>query len=139
MGAGRYDESVLHQLAAASVLAIHFGFLLFVVAGGLLVLWRPRIAWLHVPAFVWGAIVSLMGWVCPLTPLENHFRRLAGEAGYDATFLEHYIAPIVYPEGLTRELQLFAGISLPIWNVLIYGFVLWRWRRRTRNAAADGS
>ncbi len=125
--------SVLYQLAAEGVLAVHFGFLLFVVLGGLLVLWRPRLAWVHVPALVWGTIISLMGWICPLTPLENHFRRLAGESGYIGTFIEQYIAPIVYPGCLTRELQLVAGASLPLWNLLVYGLVLWRWRRGSQD------
>lgn len=129
---------MFYQLAAEAVLGSHLLFLLFVVFGGLLVVWRPRLAWVHLPALVWGTIVSLMGWICPLTPLENHFRRLAGESGYTSTFLEQYIAPIVYPGGLTRELQLLAGISLPLWNLLVYSLVLWRWRRRARDPL-DGS
>ncbi len=124
---------MLYQLAADGLLAIHFGFLLFVVLGGLLVLWRPWLVWVHVPALLWGTIVSLLGWICPLTPLENHYRRLAGEVGYDSSFIGHYIAPVVYPGGLTRELQLFAGFSLPLWNLLVYGLVLWRWRCWTRD------
>jgi len=124
---------MLHQLAADAVLGLHFGFLLFVVLGGLLVLRRPRIAWLHLPALVWGTVVSLMGWVCPLTPLENYFRRLAGESGFSASFLEQYVTPIIYPDGLTREIQLIAGVSLPLWNLSVYGLVLWRLRQRAKH------
>jgi hypothetical protein len=134
----RYDERVLYQLVAEVVLVVHFGFLLFVVLGGLLVLWRPRFAWIHVPAFLWGAIVSLMGWICPLTPLENHFRLLAGASGYAGTFVEQYIAPIVYPGGLTREFQLVAGVSLPLWNLAIYGLALWLWKRRRARLPEGG-
>ncbi len=129
---------MLHQLAADAVLGLHFGFVLFVVAGGLLVLRWPRLAWIHAPAFVWGSIVNLMSWTCPLTPLENHFRRLAGEAGYGGGFIEEYIAPIVYPAGMPRELELVAGVSLPLWNLVVYGLVLWRWRRRNDPRDAEG-
>ncbi|MDH3403279.1 MAG: DUF2784 domain-containing protein [Acidobacteriota bacterium] len=125
---------MLHGLLADGVLGLHFGFLLFAVCGGLLVLRWPRLAWLHVPALLWGATVSLMGWVCPLTPLENHFRRLAGEAGYTGTFLERYVAPLVYPGALTRELQLAAGIFLLVSNLALYGLLL---RRRLRTARRE--
>jgi hypothetical protein len=125
---------MVYQLAAETVLALHFAFALFAVFGGLLVAWRPRLVCLHLPAVVWSSLVNLLQQVCPLTPLENHFRRLAGQAGYAGTFIEQYIAPVLYPAGMTREVALAAGIALPLWTLGVYAWILWRRRRAARAA-----
>ncbi len=115
-------------LLANTLVLLHLAFILFVVAGGLLVRWQRPIAWLHLPALVWGVLVELMGWTCPLTPLENHFRKLSGEAGYTGGFIEHYLIPLIYPETLTAAAQyLLASLVLAI-NLPIY---LWLWQRGT--------
>lgn len=113
-------------------LLLHFLFILFVLFGGLLVLYRPWMAWLHIPMFLWGVIVNLAKLRCPLTPLENHYRELAGQAGYQGGFVEHYIAPLIYPEGLTADLAVVVGSATLLWNILIYGFVIYRRRRANR-------
>ncbi|HEX9581563.1 MAG TPA: DUF2784 domain-containing protein [Gemmatimonadales bacterium] len=112
------------------VVILHFGFILFVVTGALLV-WRwPRAAWVHVPAALWGVLIEFRGWVCPLTPLENRLRQLAGEAGYGGGFIEHYLIPIVYPTGLTPSTQLLLGLALALINVSAYGGYVIRRRMR---------
>ncbi|MCU0841078.1 MAG: DUF2784 domain-containing protein [Thiobacillaceae bacterium] len=111
------------------VLLIHLGFILFVALGGLAVLRRPRLAWLHLPCVTWGVAVELMGWYCPLTPLENRFRLLAGEEGYAGDFLQHYLLATIYPEGLTRGAQTAIGLAALLVNVLIYGWLLIRGRQ----------
>ncbi len=117
---------VFRWLATAIVL-LHFGFLLFVVLGGLLVLRWPRVAWLHVPAALWGALIEFAGWICPLTPLEISFRQRGGEAGYAGGFIEHYVTAVLYPSGLTRVIQVALGVAVLALNTAIY----WRlWRRR---------
>jgi len=118
---------MLYRLAADAVLAAHLAFVLFVVCGGLLVLRTPRLAWLHLPAVAWGAFVELSGSICPLTPLEVTLRRGAGEAGYGGDFIEHYLAALIYPAGLTRELQMALGAAALLLNLIVY-FVLWRRR-----------
>ena len=120
------------HVLANIVLVLHFGFVLFVVFGGLLVARWPRLAWLHVPAAGWAAWVEFAGWVCPLTPLENTLRRHAGLAGYESGFLDQYLMPILYPTALTRELQWGLGITVLLVNALIYGWVL-RGRARKRS------
>ena len=108
------------------ILCMHASFVLFVICGGLLVLrWRP-IAWLHLPAATWGAIVEFSGWVCPLTPLENWLRQQAGESGYRSDFVAYYLWPVLYPDGLTRDVQLMLGTAVLAINVSVYG---WLWRR----------
>jgi hypothetical protein len=118
------------------VLGLHFAFIVFALLGGFLVLWKPWIAWLHLPAVLWSAFVNLFSQVCPLTPLENRFRHLAGQAGYEGGFIQHYIAPLVYPSGMTRPVELIAGFSVLVWNVLVYALVVGMRRRGSLRAAA---
>jgi len=106
------------------VVLLHLAFILFVVFGGLLVLRRRRLMWLHLPVVVWGAAIEFVGWVCPLTPLENRLRAAAGEAGYSGGCIEHYLIPLIYPEGLTRELQWLLGALVLLVNALVYWRVL---------------
>lgn len=110
------------------VLLVHFAFVLFVVLGWILVLRWPKVAWIHVPAAVWGFLIEVGGWICPLTPLENSLRRQAGEAGYSGGFVEHYVLPILYPEGLTRTVQLVLGALVLVVNGAAYGYMWWRRR-----------
>jgi hypothetical protein len=106
------------------VLGFHFAFVVFSILGGFLVLWKRWIAWLHAPSVLWSSFVNLFSHVCPLTPLENRFRRLAGQAGYEGGFIEHYITPLVYPGGMPRRMELTAGYSVLIWNAFVYALVV---------------
>jgi hypothetical protein len=115
-----------YGVLADLVLVVHLGFVLFVVLGGLLVLRWPRLAWIHLPAAVWGAIIEFTGGVCPLTPLENNLRRLAGEAGYAGGFIEHYVTAALYPDGLTRVAQVVLGALVLLVNAVIYRRILRR-------------
>lgn len=115
-------------LADLAVL-LHALFILFVVGGGFLVLRWPRLAWLHLPAALWGGVVELTSGICPLTDLELYWRRLGGEDGYSGSFIEHYLEPLIYPAGLTVDLQIFMGLGVLLFNGAIY---LTLWRRRTR-------
>jgi hypothetical protein len=117
---------MLYRLLADLVVLLHSGFVLFVVLGGLLALRWPRAAWAHLPAALWGAGIEFAAGICPLTPLENHLRRLGGEAGYTGGFVEHYVLPILYPDGLTRGVQLALGTFVLVLNIVVYVIV---WRR----------
>ena len=111
---------------ADAIVVLHFGFLLFVVLGGLAVLRWPKLAWLHVPAAIWGVLIEFFGWICPLTPLENHFRQLGGQAGYAGGFIQHYIVSVLYPDQLTRGTQIILGAAVLALNAFIYGKLLAR-------------
>jgi hypothetical protein len=113
---------------ADALLLIHGAFVLFVVAGGLLVLRWPRLAWLHLPAAVWGAAIEFLGFVCPLTPIEKAWRRAAGGNAYEGGFIEHYVTAALYPAGLTRPIQLTLGLLVLGINGAVY-WTLWRRRR----------
>lgn len=125
---------MIYRLLADGVVAIHFLFVVFVVLGGLAVLRWRWLAWIHLPAAAWGALISFAGWICPLTPLENHLRRLGGEAGYEGSFVEIYLLPILYPAELTREIQVGLGLFVLAVNGAVYGFLLWRRLGRDRTA-----
>jgi hypothetical protein len=119
-----------YRIAADLVVALHFAFITFVILGGF-VAWRwPRVAWLHVPIALWGALIEFAGWICPLTPLENALRRSAGDAGYAGGFIEHYVIPVVYPAGLTPAFQVALGVGVLAVNGIAYGVLLSRRRKR---------
>jgi hypothetical protein len=115
---------MIWSLIADALVLIHFAFTVFVIFGGLLI-WRWRwTALLHLPALAWGCWVEVSHGICPLTPLENHFRQLGGEAGYTGGFLAHYLVAVLYPPGLTWHIQwLLAGL-LVLLNLAVYGWLL---------------
>ena len=127
-----------YGLMADLVLVAHLAFVVFVVLGGLLV-WRwRRLAWVHVPVALWGAAIAVVGFTCPLTPLENRLQRLGGRAGYQGGFIEHYVTALVYPAGLTRGAQIVLGAGVLALNLAIYWRIL-AVSRRERGRAARGT
>lgn len=114
---------MMYSIAAHVVMLIHFAFVCFVVAGALLILKWPRLIYIHLPAMVWAVLLEFRSWICPLTPLEQVLRKAAGEQGYSTGFLEHYLLPILYPEGLTWDIQILLGSLLLAVNLIIYFFL----------------
>ena len=125
-----------YRIGADCVLLLHAAFVLFVVAGGLLVRKWPGLAWLHLPAVAWGAIVEFTGWICPLTPLENSLRALGGAAVYDRDFIARYVLPWLYPAQLTRPMQFVLEAAVVGINVAVYGRL---WRRNPQDTGASTS
>lgn len=125
--------------AADAVVLVHLAFIGFVVLGGLLVVRWNALAWLHLPAVAWGAWIEFTSSICPLKPLENHLRRLAGEAAYTGGFIERYVVPLIYPPGLTPGTQWWLGAAVIGINAAVYAWVLTaRLRsRRERRGGAD--
>ncbi len=112
-------------LLADLVMLVHLGFVLFVVAGALLVLRHPRLAWVHVPSALYGATIEIVGWVCPLTPLEQALRRAAGSVSYSGGFIEHYVGGLLYPADWDR-LRIWLGIAVLALNAAAYARLLLR-------------
>ncbi len=109
-----------YRLLADLLVALHATFVLFVASGGFLALRWRRLVWLHVPAALWGALIEFMGWICPLTPLENRLRLLAGGAGYQGGFVEHYLIPTLYPAHYTEALRFGLGALVVVLNGIAY-------------------
>lgn len=121
---------MIHRWLADALVVLHLGFVAWVVMGGLAALRRPRLTWLHLPAAAWGARIERTAGICPLTPLENHWRSLAGQAGYTGSFVEHYVIPVLYPVGLTPAIQAWLGWGVVALNLLVYAALAWRGYRR---------
>ena len=130
--------TMMFRLLADATVALHLAFVLFVVAGGILVIGWPRLAWAHIPAVVWGAWVEFSGWVCPLTPMENWLRQQAGQAVYTASFVDRYVLPVLYPPALSRETQWLLGAFVLALNVGVYLVVLRRHVLERRRANRSG-
>jgi hypothetical protein len=115
---------VWYSALADFVVVIHAAFVLFVIFGGLLVMRRGQLAWVHIPAALWGVLIEFAGWTCPLTPLEKAFRSRGGQAGYSGGFIDHYLTAVLYPGGLTRGTQVVLGMLALVLNLGIYTLVL---------------
>jgi hypothetical protein len=125
-----------YALLADAVLLLHLAFVAFVVAGAALLPRWPSLAVLHLPAFAWAVYVEFSGAVCPLTPLENSLLTRAGKAGYSGGFIDHYLLPLLYPETLTRDTQVWLGAALLSINAFLYG--RWWWLARRRRGTLPG-
>ena len=121
-----------YRFAADAVLLTHLAFILFVVVGGLLALRWKRLAFIHIPAALWAGLIELRGWICPLTPLEQGLREAAGGPTYSGGFIEQYLEPVIYPEGLTRGIQIALGVAVIAFNLLIYLLLMMRARRKRK-------
>ena len=115
-----------YRIGVDLVLLLHLGFVLFVIGGGLLLVKWQGMVWIHLPAVAWGALVEFMGWICPLTPLENRLRALAGESATEADFIGRYLPALLYPATLTREIQILLGMVVLFVNVALYWLVFFR-------------
>jgi hypothetical protein len=126
---------MLYRVLADAVVIFHAMFIVFTVLGGLLVLRWPKLAFLHIPAAAWGVIVQvIVGGQCPLTPLEWYFRERGGESGYGESFIDHYLTSLIYVDDPPSWVHPTLGIFVFVVNVVVYGILIARWRRRTQDA-----
>ena len=119
---------MIYRWLADAVVVLHLGFVVFVMLGGFLLRRWPKLIYAHLPAAVWGVLIEFAGWTCPLTPLENTFRSRGGEAGYAGGFIDYYIIPVLYPAGLSRNIQWLLGVLALGVNVVAY--ILFMRRRK---------
>ncbi len=111
-------------LLADIVTIIHFAFVLFCIFGAFFCLWRPKVSWVHVPSVIWGGLVEIMGWICPITPLENWLRQRASGSSYRGSFIDHYIVPLIYPPATSRNAHILMGIFVLVLNFILYYFIV---------------
>ncbi len=120
----------LYSFLADAIVLLHLLFIVFVVSGGFLALKWRQLVYVHLPAVVWGVYIEFTGKICPLTPLENRYRLLSGELGYEGGFIERYLIPVIYPVNLTRDIQIALGFTALLINVGAYAWLVYRWRKR---------
>jgi Protein of Unknown function (DUF2784) len=125
---------MLYRILADATALLHFAFVLFVALGGLLVLRWRKLAWIHLPAAVWGALIEIMNWTCPLTAYENLFRERGGMQGYGDDFIAFHIFRLIYPDGLTRTMQFAIAAFVLLVNTAVYAKVFPITFRRSRRA-----
>jgi hypothetical protein len=130
---------MMSRLAADCVLVLHLLFVAFVCLGGLLVFRWSRVAWFHLPAAAWGAVIEFAGWICPLTPLEDRLRTGGEGASNSLGFIERYVSFVVYPEGLSRRWQIALGLAVLLVNACVYGVALARRSQRAGRHARPGN
>ncbi|MBC8439057.1 MAG: DUF2784 domain-containing protein [Deltaproteobacteria bacterium] len=118
-----------YLILANIILAVHLLFIIFVVFGSLFVFYKKWFSFLHIPAVIWGILIEFTGWICPLTPLENHFRIIAGQSGYKHSFVQQYLLKIIYPDRLTRQDQIMIGCVILILNLFVYLLIFKRLRK----------
>lgn len=118
-----------YLILADCVLALHFAFILWVVFGVLATRRRPVLRWFHIACLVWGVLVELTPWPCPLTLLENWLELKAGVSPYQGGFLLHYLDKLVYPD-VSPTLLTITGVAVCAWNLAVYlrHLVLWYFR-----------
>ena len=121
---------MIYSFLADLLVVFHLVFILYVIAGALLIFKWPKTLWLHLQACFWRMTVEFTGWICPLTPWEIQLRILAGEEGYIGSFIEQYLIPIAYPSGLNREIQMLLGSTVLIVNLSLYTLILIKRRKR---------
>ncbi|MDQ5988130.1 MAG: hypothetical protein CSYNP_03886 [Syntrophus sp. SKADARSKE-3] len=119
----------MYTFLANATVIVHVAFVVFAVFGGIAVVYRVKWAWIHIPAALWAAVVELMDWTCPLTPLENFFREKSGMVAYRTDFIDHYVVPVLYPDSLTRRCQVFLGLAVVAFNLSVYAWAFFRRRR----------
>ena len=119
----------MYEIAANLILFVHFIFILFVVFGALLFFASSMIIFIHIPAFIWGSYITLTNSICPLTYLENWFLNKANLTTYSEGFIQNYLVSIVYPTNLTKDLQIYLGITLILINMVIYAFIYYKMKK----------
>jgi hypothetical protein len=115
---------MLDRLMADLIVVLHFAFIAFAIGGGIVVLRWRRVMVLHLPCVGWAVLVELMHWHCPLTRWENYFIARYGAEGYEGGFLDHYLIPVIYPDGLTPAIQVGIGLFVLAVNVAVYAFIV---------------
>jgi hypothetical protein len=117
--------TTIWRFAANTVMFTHYAFMVFALFGGFLLWWWPALLWWHLPVLAWAVGIAVIGWTCPLTPLENRLRAAGGWDCYEGGFIEHYITVRFYPDGLPKPVMVLLGLLVFAINLLAYGMWLY--------------
>lgn len=107
------------------VVTLHYLFIAAAIFGGVAVLRRPWLAFIHIPIFVWAVLIAFTPLGCPLTILEKSLRIRAGWVVYSGGFLSRYVDPGLATLGLGALVRYFGYLVLGL-NVVLYGMLIAR-------------
>src|SRR5260370_40676622 len=122
----RIGTNGVYSALAAAILGLHLLFILWIVFGAAVTRRRPLLRWLHLGCLVWGILIEILPWTCPLTWAENWLETRAGSAPYQGGFLLHYLEALVYPN-ISPVLLTRFGVAVWVVNLGIYAM---RFHRR---------
>ena len=111
---------MLYQIVADFIVLLHFSFIVFVIVGGFLVFKWHWLIWVHIPSVIWAFLITIVGWICPLTPIENMLRQAGGGEVYSSSFIQFYLMPLIYPSAWNRGIFIAMGMSVIVINVIVY-------------------
>ncbi|MBI3665741.1 MAG: DUF2784 domain-containing protein [Acidobacteria bacterium] len=112
-----------YQILAAAVFTTHFAWILWVIFGCLLTRARRILAGLHIFSLVYGILIEILLWPCPLTIAENWLQARAGITPYQEGFLVHYLKALIYPE-VSQTLLTWVASAVCLFNLGVYGLRL---------------
>lgn len=118
-------------MLAVVVLALHLLWLAWVMLGWLWTRGRPRLRLLHIGSLVYGILIEVFWWPCPLTIAEQWLQQRAGRQSYRESFLVHYFEGLIYPDVSPRVLMW----SAVAFCVFILGIYAVRFARREPGGA----
>ncbi len=125
---------MLYRRLADFVVLMHCLTAVYLFIGGFLAWSYPWTVLIHIPFALWVSTAFVMGWTCPLTPLENWLRRAAGTRGYEGSFVDHYLARFVLPEtdaqpsALGRRNEIILGLVFCVLTILPHTAKLGQYR-----------
>ena len=117
-----------YRTLADGAVVLHFGFLAFLVVGGLVALRWRRVVWAHLAAVGWSIGILTVGQTCPLTALERWATVRAGGEATREGFIDRYVEDVVYPGSLTGPVR--AAVALV---VVLSWLLVWRRRETSGN------
>ncbi len=111
---------LVYRIAADVVVAIHFGWILFLV-GGCLIGRRVRwVMWAHLAALGYSVLLQAFSWICPLTYLELWLWNRTPAGSYSGSFIAYYLEKLIYMEVPPVLLLVGTGIVIGISAVVYY-------------------
>lgn len=116
-----------------AALAVHVGFLAYVLLGGVAA-WRwPRTIVAHASVICWAALSVTITLPCPLTGVQNWGREHGGQSRLVSGFIDTYIRGTLYPAGHERLAQALVGL------VVLVSWLGYAWRSATRRRTFESA
>ena len=117
---------MMNRMLARLMVALHAGYVIFVVLGSLLVMRWPAVIWVHIAAVAWAFLTLVFDMGCPLTPWEKTFWKRGGVEPYPEGFVQHHFLRVSLSEQQSRIIHIGLGALALILNLAVYGIFFLR-------------